>query len=210
MTSRPLAVAFLVSGEGTTLEGVADLVRRDQLPVRIVLVVSDRPEAPAIERARRFGLRTVVLPFRGADPDAWSAELDRTLTDAGADLVVLAGFLTVLPAGFVRRRSGRIVNLHPSLLPKYGGRGMYGARVHRAVIDARETETGATVHLVTDEVDHGPVLAQVRVPLAAGETPETLRARLHPHEVTVLAETLRRIADGTIQLPGAPAGTGPG
>ncbi len=93
------------------------------------------------------------------------------------------------------------MNLHPSLLPKYGGKGLYGDRVHRAVLEAGEKESGATVHLVTEEVDHGPVLAQFRLPLDAKETPASLRAKLHPHEVFLLAEVLRRFADGSIPLP---------
>ncbi len=201
MAPRELPVAFLVSGEGTTLEGIADLVHGAHLPVRIVLVVSDRPHATAIEKARRHGLRTLVLPFRGMLPDSWSEELTGQLENHGVELVVLAGFLSVLPAPFVRRWEGRILNLHPSLLPKFGGPGLYGAKVHRAVIEAGEKESGATVHLVTEEVDRGPILAQVRVELVEGETPESLRRRLHPHEVMLLGETLRRIAEGAIPLP---------
>jgi len=196
-----LPVAVLVSGEGTTLEGLAELAVGGHLPIRIALVVSDRPHIPAIERARRRGIPTIVLPTKGADPVEWSERLTRELTDKGVELVVLAGFLSILPSSWVRRWPGRAINIHPALLPKYGGPGMYGERVHRAVLAAGDSESGATVHVVTDEVDGGPIVAQERVPVLPGDTPESLRARLHPVEVALLAATLRRFAEGDLALP---------
>ncbi len=201
MVARGLKVAFLVSGEGTTLEGLARLAASGELPVEIVLVASDRPHAVALERARRLGLATYSADPHGTDRVAWSGALSAEIERSGAEVVVLAGFLSILPGPFLSRWRGRVVNLHPSLLPKYGGKGLYGDRVHRAVLEAGEKESGATVHLVTEEVDHGPVLAQFRLPLDAKETPASLRAKLHPHEVFLLAEVLRRFADGSIPLP---------
>ncbi len=201
MSARGLKVAFLVSGEGTTLEGLALLAASGELPVEIVLVASDRAHAPALERARRLGLATYSANPHGTDRAAWSEALSAEIERSGAEVVVLAGFLSILPGPFLARWRGRVVNLHPSLLPKYGGKGLYGDRVHRAVLDAGEKESGATVHLVTEEVDRGPVLAQFRLPLDAKETPSSLRAKLHPHEVFLLAEVLRRFADGSIPLP---------
>ena len=199
--TRTLPVAVLVSGEGTTFEGLAELAAGGHLPIRICLVVSDRPNIPAIERARRRGIPTVVLPTKGADPVAWSDRLTRELTDKGVELVVLAGFLSILPTPWVERWSGRAINIHPALLPRHGGRGMYGMRVHRAVLEAGETESGATVHVVTSDVDGGPRVAQEKVPVLPGDTPDDLRARLHPVEVGLLAATLRRFADGELPLP---------
>ena len=171
------------------------------LPIRICLVVSDRPNIPAIERARRRGIPTVVLPTHGVDPSAWSDRLTKELTEKGVELVVLAGFLSILPDVWVERWSGRAINIHPALLPRHGGRGMYGMRVHRAVLEAGETESGATVHVVTNDVDGGPRVAQEKVPVLPGDTPDSLRARLHPVEVGLLAATLRRFADGDLPLP---------
>jgi phosphoribosylglycinamide formyltransferase-1 len=199
--TRTLPVAVLVSGEGTTLEGLAELAAGGHLPIRICLVVSDRPNIPAIERARRRGFPTVVLPTRGTDPAAWSDRLTKELTDKGVELVVLAGFLSILPVPWVERWKGRAINIHPALLPRHGGRGMYGMRVHRAVLEAGETESGATVHVVTNDVDGGPRVAQEKVPVLPGDTPEALRARLHPVEVGLLAATIRRFADGELPLP---------
>jgi len=199
--TRTLPVAVLVSGEGTTLEGLAELAVGGHLPIRITLVVSDRPHAPAIERARRRGIPTIVLPTRGVDPDAWSDRLTQELLDKGVELVVLAGFLSILPTRWVHRWAGRAINIHPSLLPRHGGPGMYGPRVHRAVLAAGDTETGATVHIVTSDVDAGPTVAQERLPVLPNDTPDSLRARLHPVEVALLASTLRRFAEGDLPLP---------
>ena len=200
-----------MSGEGTTLEGLAELAAGGRLPIRICLVVSDRPKAPAIERARRRGFPAVVMPTHGVDPNVWSDRLTEELTRNGAELVVLAGFLSILPPRWVDRWSGRAINIHPALLPRHGGPGMYGMHVHRAVLAAGETESGATVHVVTNEVDGGPRVAQEKVPVLPGDTPETLRARLHPVEVGLLAETLRRFADGELPIPyTGPARAAPG
>lgn len=199
--TRLLPVAFLVSGEGTTFEAIAERISGGHLPVRITLVVADRPHAPAIERARRRGLPTRVLATHGVPEADWSRELTSALEERGTELVVLAGFLSILPADWVERWRGRAINVHPSLLPRYGGPGMYGRRVLEAVLAAREPSTGATVHLVTGEVDGGPPIAQERVPVVPDDTVESLRARLHPVEVELLATTLRRWAEGTLALP---------
>lgn len=199
--SGPLALAVLASGEGTTLAALADRSAAGALAARIALAVVDRPGAGAIDQARRRGLPLALLPARGVDPELWASRLSDALTAHAVELVVLAGFLTILPPSWVERWAGRAINLHPALLPRYGGPGMYGARVHRAVLAAGERETGATVHLVTTETDGGPILGQARIGIAAGDTPETLRARLHPVEVGLLADAIGRFASGEWPLP---------
>jgi phosphoribosylglycinamide formyltransferase 1 len=196
-----LPIGVLVSGEGTTMDALAERALGEHLPVRIVLVVADRPHAPAIEKARRRGLPTLILPSRGIDLDDWGRRLTAALEERGVELVVLAGFLTILPPSWVDHWRGRAINLHPALLPLHGGPGMYGMHVHRSVLEAKETETGATVHLVTRDVDGGPTIAQERLPVLPDDTPESLRARLHPVEVELLAETIRRFAEGALPLP---------
>ena len=199
--ARRLPIAVLVSGKGTTLDALAELAASGRLPADVRLVVSDRATAPALEKARRHALATLLLPSKGVDPGAWSSRLTAELEAKGVELVVLAGFMTILPSAWVERWRGRAINLHPALLPKHGGPGMYGARVHEAVLAAHETESGATVHLVTGDLDGGPRIAQERVPVLPGDTPATLRERLHPVEVRLLAETIRRFADGELPLP---------
>jgi phosphoribosylglycinamide formyltransferase-1 len=199
--TRPLPIAVLVSGEGTTMEALAEAIQGGHLPARILLVLSDRPHAPAIERARRHGIPTEVLPFRGAVEAEWVARVDERLRARGVELVVLAGFLAILPARFVALWEGRIINLHPALLPKYGGKGFYGHHVFEAILASGDPETGISVHLVTAEVDRGPVLEQRRLPVLSGETPDSLRTRVHPLEVAALQEVIRRFADGELPLP---------
>jgi phosphoribosylglycinamide formyltransferase 1 len=196
-----LPIAVLVSGEGTTLEALAELAEAGKLPADLRLVVSDRPNAPALEKARRHGLPTLLLPTRGVDREEWARRLTAALEEHGVELVLLAGFMSILPDSWVARWHGRALNLHPSLLPKFGGHGMYGAHVHEAVLAAHETESGATVQLVTGNVDRGLALLQERVPVLPGDTPASLRQRIHPVEVRLLAEAVRRFADGTWSLP---------
>lgn len=199
--SAPLPIAVFASGEGTTLDALADEVEAGRLPAEIRLVVCDRPNAPVLEKAARHGLASLLLPSRGVDREEWGRRVTFELEGRGVELVVFAGFLSILPDSWVARWSGRALNVHPSLLPKYGGRGMYGRHVHDAVLAAKETETGVTVHLVTGEVDGGPPLVQERVPVRPGDDAASLRARVHPVEVRLLADTIRRFAEGALPLP---------
>ncbi len=196
----PLPIAVLASGEGSTLEAIATAIERGALAARIVLVVVDRARAGAIERAERHHLRHRRLS-RDASGEAWAKELDAALRAAGAELVVLAGFLALLPPSFCEDWTGRVINLHPSLLPNFGGPGLYGDRVHAAVLASGERESGATVHLVTAEIDRGPILARARVPVEPGDTPATLRARIGPVEKELLIATIARFAEGALPLP---------
>ncbi len=165
---RPLKVGVLASGEGTTFEGLADAIANDAGSVRIAVVVSDRPAAPVLERARARGLPTAVVPVKGVAPEVWSERLSETLSAHGVELVVLAGFLPILPSNWVAQWRGRAINTHPSLLPRYGGHGMYGRHVHEAVLAAGDRESGVTVHLITDALDAGPPISQERAPVLPG------------------------------------------
>jgi len=197
----PLPIAILVSGEGTTLDALAELAANGTLPARIALVLANRPGIGALEKAARRGLSSVVVASRDAPVDAWSERVTAELESRGVELVVLAGFLKILPPSWIERWKGRVINIHPALLPRYGGHGMYGAHVHEAVLASGDSETGATVHLVTTAVDGGLILAQRRIPVLPGDTAESLRARLHPVEVELLADTIREFADGSLSLP---------
>ncbi len=193
----PLEIGVLASGEGTSLDALA----RAQGTFRIALVVVDRPRAGAIEVARRRGLEVVEVGRPGPGPEVWAARISDELERRGVRLVVLAGFLSILPSSWATRWAGRAINLHPSLLPRFGGPGMYGLKVHAAVLAAGEHESGATVHLVTGDVDGGPAIARARVPVEPGDTPERLRERIHPVEVDLLVRTVQRFAAGAIPLP---------
>lgn len=199
--TAPLRVAVLASGVGTTLERLAATWSSPASPVVIALVVCDRPSAAVVGRARTLGLPLALIERRDLNSDAFGRELTRALKEAKVELVVLAGFLSILAPSWVEAWQGRAVNLHPSLLPRYSGRGMYGRRVHEAVLAAGEAETGATVHVVTSDVDAGPTLGQVRLPIRPDDTSETLRARLAPLEVDLLRRTVERFARGELPLP---------
>ena len=169
MTMR---IAVAVSGRGSNLEALhRALLGRDE--ARIVVVVSDRADAGALERARQWQVPTEVLPDPG-DGASWVALLKRY----AVDLVVLAGYLKLVPPNVIAAYRGRILNVHPALLPEFGGKGMYGRRVHEAVLASGVQETGATVHLVDEVYDHGATLAQARVPVLPGDTPDLLAKRV--------------------------------
>ena len=207
--AAPLHVAVLASGEGTTFEGLVDALRPDAERVRVVLLVADRPGAPVLERAERLGVPVLLLPSRGPESSGWSDRLTAELDRRGVGLVVLAGFLAFLPPSWVERWRGRALNIHPSLLPRHGGRGMFGRHVHEAVIASGDRETGVTIHLVTGDLDSGPPVVQRRVAVDPNDTPDTLRARVHPVEVDLLAQTVRRFASGELPLPYPRAGERP-
>lgn len=202
---RRARLAVLVSGQGTNLQAILDATRDPDYPAEVVVVVSDRPQAYALERARKAGVPAYVVPWR-RDPEDFGRRLAEVLESHGVEWVCLAGFLRILDPQFVDRYRGRILNIHPSLLPAFGGRGMYGERVHQAVLAAGERETGCTVHFVTAEVDAGPVVAQARVPVLPGDTVQTLAARVAEQEHRLYPEAIRRVVTGEVrfeQLAGA-------
>ena len=167
-------LAIFASGTGSNAEKIIAYFAQNPLII-ISLIVSNRPDAGVLEIARKHGIETVLLEkekfFRG---NAYTGELK----DKQIDLIVLAGFLWKIPAGLIDAFRGNIINIHPSLLPKYGGKGMYGHFVHEAVIAAGEKETGITIHLVDEHYDHGKHLFQAVCPVLAGDTPERLAARV--------------------------------
>lgn len=162
----------MVSGRGSNLAALLRALGPDA-PAQVVLVMSDRAQAGGLDLARRAGVPTHVLNDI-ADAGEWL----RVLAAADVGLVVLAGFLKRVPATVVEQWRGRMINIHPALLPRHGGPGMYGGRVHQAVLQSGDRTSGATVHLVTEEYDRGPVLGQAVVPVLPGDTPDALAARV--------------------------------
>jgi formyltetrahydrofolate-dependent phosphoribosylglycinamide formyltransferase len=191
---RAAGVAVLASGDGTNLQALIDALG-PAAPARVTRVVSDRPDAGALERARQVRVETAVL----SDPSD-SAALLAAL--GGADLVVLAGYLRLVPAAVVARYRYRMLNIHPALLPGFGGPGMYGRRVHEAVLHSGVTVSGATVHYVDEVYDHGPIIAQWPVPVHRGDSAETLGARVLVVEHRLLPAVVLALAHHG--LPAAP------
>jgi phosphoribosylglycinamide formyltransferase-1 len=189
-----MKLGILVSGRGSNLEAVLDAVSAGRLPnVEPVLVISNRPDVRALEVAAAHGVPARVL--RRADhgsADARDREIGGALVESGADLALLAGYDQLLHRSYFEAFAGRTINIHPSLLPRHGGKGMMGLAVHAAVLAARDAETGVTIHEVTPELDSGPVLRQARLAVRPGETPEALAARVleveHRELVAALAD----------------------
>lgn len=186
-------VALLISGGGSNMETlVRDMGRADH-PARPVLVVSNNANAGGLAKAQALGVDTDVVdhrPFKG-DRAAFEAALQGVLEKARPDIICLAGFMRILTEGFVSKWEGRILNIHPSLLPQYKG-----LNTHARAIEAGDKEAGCSVHLVTADLDDGPILGQAKVPVLAGDTPETLAARVLVQEHILYPAVLRRFASG--------------
>lgn len=199
MTMR---IAVAISGRGSNLEALLQALEADD-PAEIVLVITDKAEAPGLEHARRRGIPVTVLSDAGA-PEAWL----QPLYEKRVDLLVLAGFLKLVPAGVVAAYRGRIMNTHPSLLPAFGGKGMYGERVHRAVLASGTRETGVTIHLVDEAYDRGPILAQSRVPVLEDDNPARLAARVLEAEHRLLPAAVLAAARAGRPVPLNESGVG--
>jgi phosphoribosylglycinamide formyltransferase-1 len=190
-----MRLGILVSGRGSNLAAVLEAIDAGRLPgIEPVIVVSNRPAVPALAVAARHGVPTLVMRRAAfTDPGQRDAAIGRALTDSGADLALLAGYDRLLASSFFEAFAGRTINVHPSLLPRHGGRGMMGLAVHAAVLAAGDRETGVTIHDVTPELDQGPPIVQVRVPVRPGERPEELARRVLPIEHRTVVEALGRL-----------------
>ena len=204
-----LNIAVLVSGSGTNLQAIIDAVEDGRIDGRIAAVIASRPGVYALERARRAGIPTQVVERRQFDaPGDFDAALLQALRGAHAELVVLAGFLSILGPAVIRAYPDRIVNIHPSLIPAFCGKGYYGLKVHEAVLRRGVKVTGATVHLVNDVPDGGPILLQKAVAVEPGDTPETLQRRvmeeaewqLLPRAVALLCQGAVTVTDGKAEI----------
>lgn len=192
-----IKLAFMASNNGTSLRAIVAAIEAGVLDAEARLVVSNRKSSPALAFARDHGIAARVIPT-AADPPAADERLARTLTLAGAEWVILSGYLRKLGPRTREAYAGRILNIHPALLPSHGGRGMYGRRVHEAVIAAGDVVTGASVHLVDDEYDHGQVLTRIEMPVTSQDTAESIERRVMAAEPGLFVETLQAIAAGTL------------
>jgi phosphoribosylglycinamide formyltransferase-1 len=186
-------IAVLISGRGSNLGALIEA--QAGAAYEIVLVISNNADASGLARAQQAGIATLVIPHKGKSREVFDAELDAALRGAGVDIVCLAGFMRILSDGFVRGWEGRLVNIHPSLLPAYKG-----TQVHERVIAAGETSSGASVHFVVPELDAGPVIAQASVPVHPSDTPQILADRVLAVEHKLYPEALRLLADGKVKL----------
>lgn len=192
-----MRISVLVSGGGTDLQSIIDAVEDGSLPnVKICQVIASRPDAYALERARKHDIPALVLSKKEyADEKDLMDQLTLMLDREQTDLVVLAGYLQILSGRVLEKYSGKIINIHPSLLPKYGGKDCYGMRVHRMVIESGDKESGATVHYVDEGIDSGKIILQKRVPVLEGDSAEDLQKRVLELEHKMLPEAIRIIEE---------------
>ena len=189
-------LAVFISGGGTNLQSIIDNCTAGKIPAEVVLVVSSKDDAYGLVRAQNAGIDTAVYNRKSfPDGDAADRYIVELLEKYRIDVVALAGYLKMIPPALIARYRGRIVNIHPALLPKYGGKGMYGIRVHQAVIEAGDSESGVTIHVVDEVYDHGRVLAQEKVPVYPSDTPEDLAARVLKVEHTLYPRVLKELSE---------------
>jgi phosphoribosylglycinamide formyltransferase-1 len=200
LPSRP-SIGFLASHNGTNMRAIVAACRDGRLRATPSVLISNNGDSAAIAWAKQNRIPTVHISAKTAGSDAAAdAAIAATLAQYGADLVILSGYMRKLGPETLGSFERRILNVHPALLPKFGGVGMYGDRVHEAVLQARDVETGVTIHIVDDEYDHGAVVAQARVPVQPDDTPQTLAARVQAKEQELYPATLKRIIAREIDL----------
>lgn len=193
---RKIRLAVLISGRGSNLQAILDQAASGELPAQIAAVISNRPGVAGLERARKAGVPALELDHKNfADRSDFEAALIELIDHQRPDLVILAGFMRVLTAGFTEHYRGRLLNIHPSLLPKFRG-----LHTHERAIAAGEIEHGASIHFVTAELDGGPVVAQARVPVLPGDDPDTLAARVLEREHRLYPLAIRWFAEGRLRL----------
>ncbi|MCH7591740.1 MAG: phosphoribosylglycinamide formyltransferase [Planctomycetes bacterium] len=199
MAPSPLQLAVLISGGGRTLVNIEERIRAGSLNANVRVVVCSRGDVKGVARANELGLPTIVLEKRALSAEAFQDGITEAVDSC--DLVCMAGFLSMwrIPDKWL----GRVINIHPALLPGFGGPGMYGDRVHRAVLAAGKTETGCTVHFCDNEYDHGPIILQRKVPVEPGDTPDTLAARVFEQECIAYPEAIQLFTEHRISLNGS-------
>ena len=198
---RPVRLAVLLSGSGTTLQNLLDRINAGRLAAHIAVVIASRSDAGGLERARRARIPAVTIARKSfADVNLFNDALHRELQRHEFDLIVLAGFLS--PFQLRNQYTGRVMNLHPALIPAFSGRGFYGEKVHQAVIESGVKVTGCTVHFADEQYDHGPIILQGTVPVLDDDTAQTLAARVHSLENELYPEAIRLWAEGRLEVCG--------
>lgn len=198
-----LKIAVLVSGSGSNLQALIDAVSQGKINGQIEIVISDRPNAYALKRAEENGIPAVCIDVRLCkDKAAFESQLMKSLEDVSPQLIILAGYLTILPSSIVEKYQGRIINIHPSLIPAFCGKGFYGERVHKAVIEYGVKLSGATVHFVDENMDTGPIILQQAVEVSEEDTPETLAKKVLNIEHQLIVKAAELFCDGRLKLEG--------
>lgn len=195
-----IRIAVLVSGSGTNLQTLMDNCKSGYIPGKIVVVVSSNPDAYALKRAEKEGVESVVIQRKDFDSNEdFSAEILKEAEKRRVGLICLAGFVKKLGKNIIKAYDNRIMNIHPALLPSFGGKGMYGIRVHEQVLKSKEKYSGCTVHLVDEKYDHGPIILQKKVEIRKDDTPHTLAERVLKQEYKLYPEAVKLFAQGKLK-----------
>jgi phosphoribosylglycinamide formyltransferase-1 len=196
-----LRLGFLASHGGSNMQAIIDAFKNGEISAIPSAVISNNSTSLAIERAKKENIPNYHLSSaRYPDPDELDNAIINAFEENGVNLIILAGYMKKLGAGVIRKFKGRVLNIHPALLPKFGGEGMYGMNVHKAVIDSGEKESGPTVHIVDEIYDNGRILNQIKVPVFEEDTPESLAERVLSKEHIIYVETIKKISTGEIVL----------
>ncbi len=195
-------ICVLASGSGTNLQSLIDHAGKDDASFRIALVISDRKDAFSLSRAGRHNIPGLYIRYSRKYPEKFAKALQDKLREYSIDIIVLAGFLKYVPKEVLSEYRNRVVNIHPALLPSFGGAGMYGINVHRSVLEYGCKISGVTVHFVNDEYDAGPVIAQLPVRVRSDDTPETLQKRVLEKEHILLPQVVQALSLGIVKVEG--------
>lgn len=197
-----IKIGVLASGSGTNLQAIMDACDGGGINGEVTVVISDNSDAYALERARKRRITAVVIPPKGLRREEHERLVHEAISKGGVDLVVLAGYMRILTPWLIEKYRGRMMNIHPALLPSFGGEGMYGEHVHEAVINYGCKVSGCTVHFVSTEVDGGPIILQEAVPVLENDTPDTLANRIHPLEHKLYTKAIALFAAGKLRIEG--------
>lgn len=197
---KMIDVAVMASGGGTDFQSIIDASESGTIDAEVKLLITNNPEAYCIERAKKHDIDHHVIDHRDKERREHEKEISETLQSYDPDLIVLAGYMRILTDEFVDKHHGKMINIHPALLPLFGGKGMYGKKVHEAVLDAGMKRTGCSVHFVTSEVDGGPIIDQRCVPVKEKDDPHTLAERVKEKEHELLPSVVGAFAEGRVKL----------
>lgn len=198
---KKMNIAFFASHGGSNFQSIAEKIQSGYIEANAKLLITNNSDAFAIQRAKKLGIDAIHISSAQFDsPQEFQQKLISILKEHEIDLIVLAGYMRKIPVSLIKEYKNRILNIHPALLPKYGGQGMYGMNVHQSVYDAKDKVSGATVHLVNEEYDEGRILKQMEVTLDKSDTPESIAKKVLAIEHIIYSETIKGIAEGKIEL----------